>query len=66
MSERPPVSGGGRPPSEETFQTCVSQLSAKFHLAVTYQPAGRYWPLQGFETAIFLGMALILVGFCFW
>jgi hypothetical protein len=61
-----PRYGGGSPPSEQAFQACVNQLSAKFHLAVTYQPASRYWSLQGYETAIFLGLALILAGFCFW
>ena len=24
---------------------------------ITYQPASRFWPLQGDETAIFLGLA---------
>jgi hypothetical protein len=62
----PPSSGGGRPPSEGAFQACVSQLSATFHLAIAYQPASRYWPLQGLETAIFLGLAFIMVGACFW
>jgi ABC-type transport system involved in multi-copper enzyme maturation permease subunit len=66
----PPVSGGGspshQPANEETFQSCINQLSAKFHLAVTYQPASRYWLLQGYETAIFIALALALVGLCFW
>jgi len=62
----PPIAGGARPASEGAFQACVGQLSAKFHLAVTYQPAGHFWPLQGYETAIFLGLALVLVGSCFW
>ena len=57
---------GGSPPSEAAFQACVARLSAKFHLAATYQPPSRYWPLQGLETAIFLGLALTLTGFCFW
>ena len=34
--------------------------------AVTYQPASRYWPLQLIETGIFLALALVLAGFCFW
>jgi hypothetical protein len=46
---------------------CLRQLSANFHLAVTYQPASHYWSLQWYETAIFLGAALILAAFClFW
>jgi hypothetical protein len=33
---------------------------------VTYQPASRYWPIQGIETAIFLALALAMAGYCFW
>ena len=44
----------------------MAQLSAKFHLAVTYQPASRYWPFQWYETSIFVGLALVLAGFCPW
>lgn len=45
---------------------CIQRISAHFHLAVTYQPATRYWPLQLTETAIYLGLALILAGLSFW
>jgi hypothetical protein len=34
--------------------------------AITYQPASRYWPLQWLETGIFLALALVLAGCCFW
>src|SRR5262249_52967531 len=33
---------------------------------VTYQAASRYWPLQWYETGIFLAAALALAGSCFW
>jgi ABC-type transport system involved in multi-copper enzyme maturation permease subunit len=33
---------------------------------VTYQPASHFWPLQWTETGIFVGVAVLLVGFCFW
>jgi ABC-type transport system involved in multi-copper enzyme maturation permease subunit len=33
---------------------------------VTYQPASRYWPLQWYETGLYLAVALILAGICFW
>jgi hypothetical protein len=41
---------------------------AGLHLrqVVTYQPASRYWPLQWYETGLYLAVALILAGFCFW
>lgn len=43
---------------------CMQRISAHFHLAVTYQPAARYCPLQLTETAIFLSLAFILAGLC--
>lgn len=45
---------------------CISTLAAHLHGLVTYQPAGRYWLFQTYETAIFTGLALLLVLFCFW
>ena len=64
----PQTSGGslGRPAFQTAFQECISHLSASYHLAVTYQPAGRYWALQWDETAIFVVLALALAGFCLW
>jgi hypothetical protein len=62
----PPNSGGTGRPAPTTFQDCIAHLSAKFHLAVTYQPASRYWTFQWLEMAIFLAAALILAGICFW
>jgi len=35
-------------------------------VAVTYQPASRYWAFQWTETAIYLALAVALAGFCFW
>jgi hypothetical protein len=48
-------------------QACDAYI-ARLHLrqAVTYQPASRYWAFQWYETAIFLGLAVILAGVCFW
>ncbi len=34
-------------------------------IAVTYQPASRYWAFQWTETAIYLALALALAGYCF-
>ena len=39
--------------------------SQGIRLGVTYQPASRYWPLQGAETGIFLVLSLALIGYCF-
>jgi hypothetical protein len=30
------------------------------------QPASRYWAFQWYEMAIFLALALVMAGFCFW
>jgi len=37
-----------------------------YHYLVAYQPANRFWALQGMETAIFVGIAVLLVAFTFW
>jgi ABC-type transport system involved in multi-copper enzyme maturation permease subunit len=34
-------------------------------IAVAYQPASRYWPLQWAETGIYLVLSLALAGYCF-
>jgi hypothetical protein len=31
---------------------------------VTYQPAGRYWTFQWYETGIFLALAFALTALC--
>jgi hypothetical protein len=48
------------------LQSCVARLGATYHEVVVYQPASRYWPLQGYELAIYLGVALALAGACIW
>jgi hypothetical protein len=58
ISATPPTSPG------LLIEKCVAQLHIRDVL--TYQPAARYWPFQGFELAIFLALGLILVGLSFW
>jgi hypothetical protein len=48
------------------LQDCVAKIGTTYHEVVAYQPAGRYWPLQWCELAIFLGAALILAAACLW
>lgn len=43
-------------------RTCL----AGYHQTITYQPSNRYWPFQWYETALFTGVAVLLIGFCFW
>jgi hypothetical protein len=44
--------------------THLDQLGVRDLL--TYQPAGRYWPFQWYELAIFIVLALLLAGSCLW
>ena len=53
-------------PTGEQIHACVSAIAAQFHQVVTYQPADRYWVFQGIETAIYVGLALLLAGLCLW
>jgi hypothetical protein len=50
--------------SAQTLRATLARLDLR--VAVVYQPASRYWDFQIMETAIFLGMAGILVGLTFW
>lgn len=44
-------------PDPAAFQACQTQAAHFFHLAVTYQPANRYWTFQWLELAIYLTLA---------
>lgn len=50
-----------------TQRACDTWLAGQ-HLRqlLSYQPASRYWAFQGYETALFLALALALAGFCVW
>ncbi len=39
---------------------------AGFHQMIAYQPPSRYWPFQWAEAGMFVGVAALLIGFCFW
>jgi hypothetical protein len=43
--------------------SCLAQRG--YHMAVTYQPASRFWAFQGMEAGIFLVLAAVLVVFAF-
>jgi hypothetical protein len=62
------IAGGPhtRPLPQGTFQSCIAAVGTKFHLAVTYQPANRYWPFQIYETVLFVVLALGLTGLSLW
>ena len=46
-------------------QSCLARLGAGYNHAV-YQPASRFWEFQGIETALFGGVALLLIAFAAW
>jgi hypothetical protein len=61
--EQPPASGG---PGEDVAPCLAEVKRLGYRQQVTYQPSSRYWTFQAYETAIFVGLALLLSGFCFW
>jgi hypothetical protein len=73
LLDAPPVGGSARhvrvaaPEGvKSTIQQCVAKVGTTYHEVVTYQPGKHYWPFQMYELALFVGAALVLVGFCFW
>jgi hypothetical protein len=49
--------------SSGDFSSCLAKHGLK--IAVTYEPASRYWALQSAETALYLVLAAGLVAFCY-
>ena len=48
-------------------QACLRALGRlRLEQTVTYQPASHYWTLQWAETSLFVALAVVLAGFCFW
>jgi hypothetical protein len=54
------------PANPQIFDLCLGRVSAHYHLSVTYQPASHYWPLQWYETGIFLIAAAAVAGLGGW
>jgi hypothetical protein len=52
--------------AQSVFRDCVAKVGRTYHEVVTYQPASRYWTLQWYEFAVYLALAALLVGLCFW
>lgn len=65
---RIPVSTGPHWHTIPTTQAALQRCIDSFHLrqVIIYQPASRYWPLQWFEAAIFLGGAVALIAVGLW
>jgi ABC-type transport system involved in multi-copper enzyme maturation permease subunit len=58
------ASGQGGKASHPALLECLA--SNGIRLAITYQPASRYWAFQLTESALYLAVASALLGFCFW
>jgi hypothetical protein len=58
------ASGQGGKASHPALLDCLAKSGIR--VAVTYQPANRYWAFQWTETSIYLALALALAGCCFW
>jgi hypothetical protein len=53
--------------SPQSVKACFARLADEgYRQRVTSQPASHFWALQWRETGIFLALALLLTGFCFW
>jgi hypothetical protein len=51
-------------PGSAAVNNCVARHGIR--VAESYQPASHYWPLQWSETGMFLALALVLAGYCYW
>ena len=56
-----PVDG---PAGPDPMEACL--ITHDLHIAITYQPADRYWPFQWIELAGSLVLAALLSGLVFW
>jgi len=61
---QPAVPGASGPGGSPALGNCLA--SHGIRVAVSYQPASNYWPLQWAETGMFLVLALALAWYCFW
>ncbi|HEV2636006.1 MAG TPA: hypothetical protein VGX23_12705 [Actinocrinis sp.] len=53
--------------TEQSMTSIGDCLAAdNLHIDYTFQPARNYWPLQWFETGIYLALATLLGAACFW
>jgi hypothetical protein len=63
----PCVPSPSAPPTEDTLAPCFTEIERLgYRQRVTYQPSDRFWTLQAYESAIYVGLAGLLAAFCFW
>ena len=60
------VSRGSTLPNPAAIQHAYQACLTQYRQVQVYQPDSRYWPFQWYEAAIFVSLAVILIGFSFW
>lgn len=70
IANPPPAATQGKgirqAPDIGAFDACRTHAAQLYRVAVTYQPANHYWPLQALEFGLFAVLALACAGGCFW
>lgn len=68
MLNVPPPAGSGvgpkvgpTPQMQAAVNSCIDNIAQRYHLVVSYLPESRFWALQWVESAIFVGLAGLLV-----
>jgi hypothetical protein len=63
----PPASAPAREGPGDELAPCLAEVKRLgYRQQVSYQPSSRFWPLQWYETAIYIALTAGLAGFCFW
>jgi hypothetical protein len=47
-------------------RVCLNEVARTYHLLITYQPANRYWTFQWLEAGLFVALAALCAGACYW
>lgn len=68
QAQAPPPVGPNHPVKAPNgpFESCFRIASHHFSVLTSYQPANRYWALQGAETGIYVLIALLAAAGCYW
>lgn len=68
MHVPPPTGGGTRVhagrAADQAFTSCISNVGARYHEVLAYQPNSRFWEFQWAEFGLFIGLALLLAVAC--
>lgn len=61
-----PLGGCLAPGSHSVRSAKVCLVNPGGHVHAVFEPASRFWPLQGIETALFAGVGVVLIAFAGW